>query len=404
MPTSPYSHINTFVSFLIEERPKSILDVGLGNGKLGFIARDLLDVMLGERYKKEDWQIKLDGIEVFAEYVQEHQKAVYDKIYLGNALDVIDGLGNYEMVIVGDVLEHFTKERGWQMLFKCFEHSRKSVVLFVTLGDDWEQPEIYGNPYERHRSVWNLDELAPFSKKYKTIKYSDRTHGAFLFDRVQFVERKARQLQDYICSQREKAEERLNRLDVSQGTIRQKYRLSHETVGEVNLEHFDKHVVNRQHRKYFFDVNYREHYRLIAYLATLFDNTALFDIGTNLGYSALALSYNPSNTVVSYDIVECKELGCREELNKIEYCLGDARQDPRLLKSPFIMLDTNHDGQFEKELYDHLLKNGYKGLLFLDDIHLNIPMRKFWHSISMPKEDISDLGHWSGSGLVDFGL
>jgi hypothetical protein len=45
----------------------------------------------------------------------------------------------------------------------------------------------------------------------------------------------------------------------------------------------------------------------------------------------------------------------------------------------------------------------FKGRLFLDDIHLNPAMKCFWNSISETKADITDIGHWSGSGLVDFG-
>jgi hypothetical protein len=45
MPTSPYGHIEAFAAFLAKSRPSSILDIGLGNGKLGFVARDLLDVI-----------------------------------------------------------------------------------------------------------------------------------------------------------------------------------------------------------------------------------------------------------------------------------------------------------------------------------------------------------------------
>ena len=104
MPTSPYGHIETLVNYLNVSRPSSILDIGVGNGKIGFLARDFLDVMIGERYHKEDWQIRIEGIEAFPQYIQEHQKAVYDKIHIGNAFEVIDALGSYDMIILGDVL------------------------------------------------------------------------------------------------------------------------------------------------------------------------------------------------------------------------------------------------------------------------------------------------------------
>ncbi len=86
MPTSTFSHIPTFCLFLQKTKPESFLDIGLGNGKMGFIARDWLDVMHGRRYRKKDWKVKIDGIEIFPDYIQAHQKAIYDNIYLGHEL------------------------------------------------------------------------------------------------------------------------------------------------------------------------------------------------------------------------------------------------------------------------------------------------------------------------------
>ena len=189
---------------------------------------------------------------------------------------------------------------------------------------------------------------------------------------------------------------------VNEQSIRKRYSLCREKISGIDLWKYSRYVANMEHRKCFFDVNFKEHYRLIACLSTLFDNGNIFDIGTNLGCSALALSYNSTNRVISYDLIECRELYYAEELFNIEFLLGDVLQDRRLIRSNLIMLDTNHDGVFERKLYDFLKRNNYKGLLFLDDIHLNQPMKDFWHSISEPKEDITDLGHWSGSGIVDF--
>jgi len=185
-------------------------------------------------------------------------------------------------------------------------------------------------------------------------------------------------------------------------SIRKRYRLERSQISQIDLTRFSKYVANQQHRKYFFDVDFKEHYRLIAYLSTLFEDANIFDIGTNLGYSALALSFNPKNTVVSYDIVECKQLHCMAELTNIQYRIGDVIRDGRLAGAPLIMLDTDHDGVFENRLYTYLKENNYQGLLFLDDIHLNQAMRDFWNSISEAKADLTDLGHWSGSGIVDF--
>lgn len=187
MPTSPYAHLYSLVLYLNTIRPQSILDVGLGNGKLGFIARDYLDVMLGEHYHKSQWKLQLDGIEVFGDYIQYHQRAIYNDIYIGNAYDVIDELGQYDMILLGDVLEHFDKQTGQDFLDKCFNHTNEAVALFIPLGDTWQQEAIYGNPYETHQSSWDLDELLPYCSQYQTIEYNQGDYGSFLIPKKTYI-------------------------------------------------------------------------------------------------------------------------------------------------------------------------------------------------------------------------
>jgi hypothetical protein len=194
MPTSPYVHIQTFVDYLIEIRPTSILDVGSGNGKLGFVARDLLDVMLGERYRREQWQGRIDGIEVFADYIQQLQREIYDHIYIGDAFDTIAQLGNYETIFIGDVLEHFEKPKAWEFLDRCIAHTDNYLILNLPLGPEWEQPAIYNNPYERHRSVWTWADFEPFTYKYQFFQIYPGTYATFLIRKGDYLDYKIHKL------------------------------------------------------------------------------------------------------------------------------------------------------------------------------------------------------------------
>jgi hypothetical protein len=194
MPTSPYAHIQTFVDYLLETRPTSILDIGLGNGKLGFVARDLLDVMLGERYRREQWQVRIDGIEVFPDYIQNHQRDIYDHIHIGDAFETIAQLGNYEMIFVGDVLEHFEKPKAWEFLDRCITHTDKHLILNLPLGPEWEQPAIYENPFEQHRSVWSWPELEPFTWKYKFFDIFPGRYSCLLIRKDDYIDYKISRL------------------------------------------------------------------------------------------------------------------------------------------------------------------------------------------------------------------
>jgi hypothetical protein len=186
MPTSPYSQIATIVFYLTKLRPSSILDIGVGNGKMGFIARDLLDVMLGERYRKEDWKVRIDGIEIFSQYIQDHQKALYNTIHIGDAFTVIDTLQQYDLIILSDVLEHFEKEKAWLLLDKCATHANH-IILNIPLGERWTQPEIYGNTHEKHLSFWSRDAFEPFICAKEYYSFDPGEYGSFLIDSKDYL-------------------------------------------------------------------------------------------------------------------------------------------------------------------------------------------------------------------------
>jgi predicted O-methyltransferase YrrM len=159
--------------------------------------------------------------------------------------------------------------------------------------------------------------------------------------------------------------------------------------------------IELQHDPYYFHMESgKEHYRLLMYVSTLYNNEVIFDVGTNKCMSALALSYNKSNRVKTFDIV--KLLPENPNVDNIEYILGDSTKDIDLEKCPVIFLDVDHDGIYEDIFYDCLKSINWKGILILDDIHLNDPMKKFWNRIEEKKYDITNIGHWSGTGLVIF--
>jgi len=165
----------------------------------------------------------------------------------------------------------------------------------------------------------------------------------------------------------------------------------------------------------FFNGPGNQHYKLLAYLSTLFKGKELFDIGTHMGNSAVALSYNPANTVHSFDIQNGqlnKTSQGPTSIANIQFHLCDlmhaATRTPwaeRLLASPLIFLDIDsHEGSMEYAFYQWLLDNQYQGLLILDDIWYFKGMRdNLWHKIpGCYKHDLTQVGHWSGSAVVSF--
>lgn len=95
-------------------------------------------------------------------------------------------LGAYDLIIVGDVLEHFEKERGIWLLEACLKQCR-SLLLNVPIGPDWPQGAEYGNEYETHRSVWTEEELDryPTASKRMFKDYIQRDFATYLFQGAQ---------------------------------------------------------------------------------------------------------------------------------------------------------------------------------------------------------------------------
>lgn len=91
-------------------------------------------------------------------------------------------MGSYDLIYMGDALEHFPKERGWEMLDKLALHATGYLLLAVPLGEEWEQGEVFGNPHEAHLSVWTFDEFAPFVEAQELMDNPANRgfHGMFL--------------------------------------------------------------------------------------------------------------------------------------------------------------------------------------------------------------------------------
>lgn len=170
MPTSHSGQINTIVDLISCINPKSILDIGIGHGKYGFLAREYLDVATSlDKY--EPHSVRIDGIEGFPEYVTQLQRLIYDNVYLGNALDVIDTIdASYDLVMMIDVFEHFNREDGEAILEKCLKKGRH--VLISCPKHMHEQGEDHGNSFQAHRFNWKKKHFAKYNRVFIPNFYS----------------------------------------------------------------------------------------------------------------------------------------------------------------------------------------------------------------------------------------
>tara|TARA_Y100000816_G_C26108204_1_gene589888 strand:- start:4916 stop:5509 length:594 start_codon:yes stop_codon:yes gene_type:complete len=183
--------------------------------------------------------------------------------------------------------------------------------------------------------------------------------------------------------------------------------LSNELLDKFELKNQDFLV-----DKNYYDLKSgQQEYRLYSYLSTLFNNITILDIGTLNGRSAISLSHNENNKVISYDIRDgIKNLNHKiYTKSNIEFRIKNVLDDlnKEFIKNiKIIMIDIDHFYIIEKMIIDKLKELEYDGIILLDDIIHPSPkefeaMQKLWNEIQDEKYDITKYGHWSGTGLIN---
>ncbi|RCX16954.1 methyltransferase family protein [Fontibacillus phaseoli] len=183
MGTSNWQNLSYCIELIRQVSPSRVLDIGIGFGRWGMICREFLDVWQG-RVHREQWMTVIEGIEIFPKNVDEYHSYFYNEIHIADAYELLTQhkVGTFDLIILGDVLEHFDKERAIALLEACLQTGRY-VLLNIPIGNDWPQGSEYGNDYEMHRSEWTMTELDPFptAAKKKFKDYINREFATYLF-------------------------------------------------------------------------------------------------------------------------------------------------------------------------------------------------------------------------------
>ena len=170
-------------------------------------------------------------------------------------------------------------------------------------------------------------------------------------------------------------------------------------------------------KNYLVNSNYYEEksgiqeYRLYSYLSTFFNKITILDIGTFDGRSAVALSHNENNKIISYDIFNHINNNHHQIYTKknisfnIKNVLDDLNEE--MIKNvKIVMIDIDHYETIETLIINKLKQLNFSGFIILDDITkhpdpvMNSCMNKLWDNITDTKYDFTKYGHWSGTGII----
>lgn len=173
MPSSRPDAIPEVIHLLRQLKPQSILDVGVGFGKWGHLFREYTDIVAAEqdpaRYRRDHWQVRIEGIEGHAAYLTDMHRFLYNHLWVGNAQDLLPALDRFDLVFLGDVIEHMDKADGMRLLGHALAKASKAVIV-STPKFETGQGGLCANELERHHSLWTAKDFKSFpNASVKTI-------------------------------------------------------------------------------------------------------------------------------------------------------------------------------------------------------------------------------------------
>lgn len=155
---SPDEGKPSILKYILENIKKNakILDVGFGSGVYGKLLRAF-------------YYQNIDGIDVYDKNIPEMGlDKIYDNIFIENIMDF--DFEHYDLIIMGDVLEHIELESAKELLLRFIDNNKCSTLI-VSIPYEYEQGELYGNSHERHLQ----DEVTAeyMEKHYPYLKLID---------------------------------------------------------------------------------------------------------------------------------------------------------------------------------------------------------------------------------------
>lgn len=141
----------------------AILDIGPGAGKFGKLL------------SSPDRPV--DGVEVFGPYVDRYRlREIYRRVVVEDVRNFRCGFREYDLVILGDILEHLTVEDA-QAVLAYFEEQGISTIVLVPY--NYEQGPSHGNDHEEHLQPDLTEEV--FHARYPGFRklFGNHYQGVF---------------------------------------------------------------------------------------------------------------------------------------------------------------------------------------------------------------------------------
>ncbi len=145
---------------------QSILDVGAGTGNYYHLLKSGMPFA------------KFTGLEIWGPYIEKYElDKKYDKMIQADIRE-FEATEKYGITILGDILEHMTKDEAIQVYDKVLKSSEFVMISIPIV--PYPQDEYMGNPYEKHiKDDWSHGEVL-LSFRFLALSYLDKEIGIYI--------------------------------------------------------------------------------------------------------------------------------------------------------------------------------------------------------------------------------
>jgi len=99
------------------------------------------------------------GVDIFQPYLEESKRRKIHTEYIEKEIEEVDfPQKSFDAVILIEVLEHLSEEKGYEILKKARKWARKKILVSTPNGFVF-QGERDGNPKQKHLSGWDLQKM-----------------------------------------------------------------------------------------------------------------------------------------------------------------------------------------------------------------------------------------------------
>lgn len=160
-------------------KPASIIDIGCGWGRWGFLAREFLELW-EHRYAPEDWKLHIAALDVHPGTWTPIHVYLYDETIQADVSDW-EPSRRYDVAVLCDVLEHMPKQDAEGVLAMLLGWCG-AVLVGVPLGAWPLRAGFDGNPHEAHVARWDESDFDPYDVEALKITQTEDRLGYGLFD------------------------------------------------------------------------------------------------------------------------------------------------------------------------------------------------------------------------------